>query len=79
MNVTCGKDYISILVDEEFFQYYNVEVEALHLTNTSCRGHTEEISGSTYFILRTPMDQYTACGGQPVEVSVPFSHFNQMQ
>ncbi|KAI7812050.1 zona pellucida glycoprotein d [Triplophysa rosa] len=70
MNVTCGKDYISILVDEEFFNYYNVGVESLHLTNTSCRGHREEISGSTYFILRTPMDQYTSCGGKPVEKNI---------
>lgn len=75
MNVTCGKDYISILVDEEFFNYYNVGVESLHLTNASCRGHREEISGSTYVILRTPMDQYAACGGKPVEVSLPFTHF----
>ncbi len=68
MNVTCGKDFISILVDEELFKYYNVGIEAVHLTNASCRAHREEISGSVYFTVHTPMDQYTACGGKPLEV-----------
>uniref|UniRef100_A0A673HXF9 Matrix metallopeptidase 15a n=1 Tax=Sinocyclocheilus rhinocerous TaxID=307959 RepID=A0A673HXF9_9TELE len=70
MNVTCGKDFISILVDEEFFKYYNVAVEAVNLTNASCRVHREEISGSSYFTVHTPMDQYTACGGKPLEKNI---------
>ncbi|KAK7117549.1 hypothetical protein R3I94_022942 [Phoxinus phoxinus] len=70
MNVTCGKDFISILVDEEFFKYYNVGVEAVHLNNASCRAHREEISGSAYFTVHTPMDQYTACGGKPLEKNI---------
>uniref|UniRef100_A0A673MZC4 Pancreatic secretory granule membrane major glycoprotein GP2-like n=1 Tax=Sinocyclocheilus rhinocerous TaxID=307959 RepID=A0A673MZC4_9TELE len=70
MNVTCGKDFISILVDEEFFKYYNVGIEAVHLTNASCRAHREEISGSAYFTVHTPMDQYTACGGKPLEKNI---------
>ncbi|XP_050955550.1 zona pellucida glycoprotein d isoform X2 [Labeo rohita] len=70
MNVTCGKDFISILVDEEFFQYYNVGVESVHLTNASCRAHREIISGSAYFAVHTPMDQYTACGGKPLEKNI---------
>uniref|UniRef100_A0A671PRL6 Matrix metallopeptidase 15a n=1 Tax=Sinocyclocheilus anshuiensis TaxID=1608454 RepID=A0A671PRL6_9TELE len=70
MNVTCGKDFISILVDEEFFKYYNVAVEAVNLTNASCRVHREEISGSSYFTVHTPMDQYTACGGKPLEENI---------
>lgn len=70
MNVTCGKDFISILVDEEYFKYYNVGVEAVHLPNPSCRAHRKEISGSTYFTVHTPMDQYTACGGKPLEKNI---------
>ncbi|XP_026058240.1 pancreatic secretory granule membrane major glycoprotein GP2-like [Carassius auratus] len=70
MNVTCGKDFISILVDEEFFKYYNVGIEAVHLSNASCRAHREEISGSVYFMVHTPMDQYTACGGKPLEKNI---------
>lgn len=77
MNVTCGKDFISILVDEEFFKYYNVGVEAVHLINASCRAHREEISGSAYFTVHTPMDQYTACGGTPLEVKYCFSHLKK--
>uniref|UniRef100_A0A672SL02 Matrix metallopeptidase 15a n=1 Tax=Sinocyclocheilus grahami TaxID=75366 RepID=A0A672SL02_SINGR len=38
-------------VDEEFFKYYNVAVEAVNLTNASCRVHRGEISGSSYFVL----------------------------
>ncbi|XP_067292349.1 zona pellucida glycoprotein d [Pseudorasbora parva] len=70
MNLTCGKDFISILVDEEFFKYYNVGVESIHLTNASCRAHREEISGSAYFTVHTPMDQYTVCGGRPLEKNI---------
>ncbi|XDV53008.1 hypothetical protein PO909_021623 [Leuciscus waleckii] len=70
MDVTCGKDFISILVDEEYFKYYNVGVEAVHLINASCRAHREEISGSAYFTVHTPMDQYTACGGKPLEKNI---------
>lgn len=77
MNVTCGKDFISILVDEEYFKYYNVGVEDVHLTNASCRAHREEISGSAYFTVHTPMDQYTACGGKPLEVKYCFSHLKK--
>lgn len=75
MNVTCGKDFISILVEEEFFKYYNVGVEAVRLVNSSCRAHREEISGSAYFAVHTPLDQYTACGGKPLEVKYYFSSF----
>ncbi|XP_043083473.1 zona pellucida glycoprotein d isoform X2 [Puntigrus tetrazona] len=69
-NVTCGKDFMSILVGEEFFRYYNVGIEAVHLINASCRAHREEISGSAYFTVHTPMDQYTVCGGKPLEKNI---------
>lgn len=70
VNVTCEKEHMTILVDEEFFKYYNVGVDCLHLPNSSCRAHREVISGSAYFIVRTPMDQYTACGGKPLEKNI---------
>ncbi|XP_030645011.1 zona pellucida glycoprotein d [Chanos chanos] len=67
MTVMCGKDYISIVVIEDFFKYYKVPLESLHLTNKTCRAGREVIDGIAYYIVRTPKDQYIPCGGKPLE------------
>ncbi|XP_062404419.1 zona pellucida glycoprotein d isoform X2 [Sardina pilchardus] len=70
MKVMCGKNFITITVIEDFFKYYNVPVKSLHLANTSCRAHKEVIAGVPYYIVRTPKDQYAACGGKPLEKNI---------
>lgn len=70
INVMCGKDYITIMVKEDFFQYYKVPVESLHLKNESCRAQKEVISDVPYYIVRISKDQYISCGGKPLEVSM---------
>ncbi|XP_051545489.1 zona pellucida glycoprotein d isoform X2 [Myxocyprinus asiaticus] len=61
---------MSILVGEEFFKYHKVDVDSVHLTNTTCRAHKEEINGSSFFAVQTPMLQYTVCGGKPLEKNI---------
>ncbi|XP_041965829.1 zona pellucida glycoprotein d isoform X1 [Alosa sapidissima] len=70
MKVMCGKNFISITVIEDFFKYYNVSVESLHLANKSCRAHKEVISAVPHYIVRTSKDQYAACGGKPLEKNI---------
>ncbi|KAL0968547.1 hypothetical protein UPYG_G00268260 [Umbra pygmaea] len=67
INVTCGKDHITIMVIEDYFQYYNVPVELLHLKNQTCHAHREVISGIAYYAVRISKDQYINCGGKPLE------------
>ncbi|KAL2093828.1 hypothetical protein ACEWY4_011140 [Coilia grayii] len=66
MTVVCGKDFITVTISEDFFKYYNVPVESLHLANRSCRAHKEVISGVPYYMVQTPKEQYAACGGKPL-------------
>lgn len=69
MNVLCGNNFITISIIEDFFKYYKVPVESLHLANRSCRAHKEVISDVPYYMVQTSKDRYAACGGKPLEVS----------
>ncbi|XP_031657851.1 zona pellucida glycoprotein d isoform X1 [Oncorhynchus kisutch] len=70
INVMCGKDYITIMVNEDFFQYYKVPMESLHLKNESCRAQKEVMSDVPYYIVRISKDQYVSCGGKPLEKNI---------
>ncbi|XP_034031410.1 zona pellucida glycoprotein d [Thalassophryne amazonica] len=63
----CGKDYIAIRVLEDFFKYYGVPLESLHLPNNSCRAQREVIDGIPYYMSRISKDKYLSCGGQPLK------------
>lgn len=65
----CGNDFITIAIIEDFFKYYNVPVESLHLANKSCRARKQMVSDVPHYIVRTSKEQYAACGGKAVEVS----------
>ncbi|XP_028814716.1 zona pellucida glycoprotein d isoform X2 [Denticeps clupeoides] len=70
MNVVCGKDFITIMVQDDFFKYHNIGVESLHLQNESCRAQQEVIGNVSYYLVRTYKDQYVACGGNPLEANI---------
>ncbi|XP_032378465.1 uncharacterized protein LOC116693558 [Etheostoma spectabile] len=57
---------------EDFFNYYNVPLESLHLPNKSCRAQRVVLDGVPYYMSRTPKDQYLTCGGKPLEKN--FTH-----
>ncbi|KAF5897968.1 pancreatic secretory granule membrane major glycoprotein GP2-like [Clarias magur] len=67
IKVVCGKDSIAVFVIEEFFQYYNVDLESVHLSNPECRAKKEVIGDVAFYTVRTPKDRYSDCGGRPVE------------
>ncbi|XP_067091321.1 zona pellucida glycoprotein d isoform X1 [Osmerus mordax] len=67
IKVMCGKDFITVFVIEEFFQYYKVPLESLHLPNASCAAQRTNVLGVTYYFARTTEDQYLSCGGKPLE------------
>ncbi|KAJ8247358.1 hypothetical protein GJAV_G00245480 [Gymnothorax javanicus] len=68
--VLCGKDYITIMVIEDFFNYHNVKLESLHLENKACRARQETIDGVSYYIVRTSKEQYAVCGGKPLQKNI---------
>ncbi|XP_036400086.1 zona pellucida glycoprotein d [Megalops cyprinoides] len=68
--VTCGKDYMTIMVIEDFFNYYNVKMESLHLGNKTCRARQETVDGVSYYIVRTSKQQYAYCGGKPLQNNI---------
>ncbi|XP_031420095.1 zona pellucida glycoprotein d [Clupea harengus] len=70
MNVLCGNNFITISIIEDFFKYYKVPVESLHLANRSCRAHKEVISDVPYYMVQTSKDRYAACGGKPLEKNI---------
>ncbi|XP_063053248.1 zona pellucida glycoprotein d [Engraulis encrasicolus] len=70
VQLLCGMDYITIAINEDFFKYYNVPVESLHLANKSCRAHKEDISGVQYYMVQTTKEKYAACGGKPLEKNI---------
>ncbi|XP_040894764.1 zona pellucida glycoprotein d [Toxotes jaculatrix] len=74
MKVMCGRDYISIRAVEDFFKYYNVPLESLHLPNKSCRAQREVIDGVPYYMSRISKDKYLTCGGKPLEKN--FTHIS---
>ncbi|XP_010881759.1 zona pellucida glycoprotein d [Esox lucius] len=68
IDVTCGKDHITVMVIEDFFKYHNVPVEFIHLkSNRSCGAYRDVLSGIPYYIVRISKDQYIPCGGKPLE------------
>ena len=70
IKVGCGRDYISIRAEEDYFKYYNVPLESLHLPNKSCRAQREVIDGVPYYMSRISKDRYLTCGGKPLEVQL---------
>ncbi|XP_070687464.1 zona pellucida glycoprotein d [Pempheris klunzingeri] len=74
IKVMCSKDYITIGAQADFFTYYNVPLESLHLPNKSCRAHKEVIKGVPFYISRISKDKYLACGGKPLEKN--FTHIS---
>ncbi|XP_059191510.1 zona pellucida glycoprotein d [Centropristis striata] len=72
IKVMCGRDYITIRVVEDFFQYHNVPLESLHLPNKSCRAQREVIDGVPYYMSRISKEKYLTCGGRPLEQN--FTH-----
>ncbi|KAJ8369925.1 hypothetical protein SKAU_G00099530 [Synaphobranchus kaupii] len=68
--VLCSKDYITIMVIEDFFNYHNVKLQTLHLVNETCRARQETIDGVSYYIVRTPKEQYAYCGGKPLQKNI---------
>ncbi|XP_023673636.2 zona pellucida glycoprotein d isoform X1 [Paramormyrops kingsleyae] len=77
INVMCGKDYITIMVVEDFFKYYNIKLEDLHLGNKSCRAQQETVAGVSYYMARTTKDRYLYCGGKALEKN--FTHIAYSQ
>uniref|UniRef100_A0A8C8DNC0 Zona pellucida glycoprotein d n=1 Tax=Oryzias sinensis TaxID=183150 RepID=A0A8C8DNC0_9TELE len=65
--VMCGRDYMAIRASEDFFKYYKVPLESLHLPNKSCRAEKEVIDDATFYMFRISKDKYLACGGQPLQ------------
>ncbi|XP_071771042.2 zona pellucida glycoprotein d [Centroberyx gerrardi] len=70
IKVMCGKDFITVRVVEDFFRYYNILLESLHLPNKSCRAQREVIDSVPYYMSRISKDQYQACGGKPLEKNI---------
>ncbi|XP_061103114.1 zona pellucida glycoprotein d isoform X2 [Conger conger] len=68
--VLCSKDYITIMVIEDFFDYHKVKLESLHLENKTCRARHETIGGVPYYIVRTSKEQYAYCGGKPLTKNI---------
>ncbi|KAG9352528.1 hypothetical protein JZ751_020942 [Albula glossodonta] len=68
--VVCGKDFITIMVIEDFFKYYSIKMESLHLGNETCRARQETIDGVSYYIVRTSKEQYSNCGGKPLQKNI---------
>ncbi|KAJ8417873.1 hypothetical protein AAFF_G00227160 [Aldrovandia affinis] len=68
--VLCGKDYITIMVVEDFFKYYNVKLQSLHLGNETCGARQDTIDGVSYYIVRTTKEQYDYCGGKPLQKNI---------
>ncbi|XP_072520303.1 zona pellucida glycoprotein d [Salminus brasiliensis] len=78
MHVVCSKDFISISVIEDFFSYYSVDVDSIHLLNSSCRAKKENTTGSVYYTVQTPKEQYEACGGRPVQKNLSHIAYSLM-
>ncbi|XP_056138383.1 zona pellucida glycoprotein d [Lampris incognitus] len=70
IQVMCSQDYITIMVAEDFFQYYNVPLESIHLPNKSCRAQREVVDGVPYYIARISEAQYLPCGGMPLAKNI---------
>ncbi|XP_029993137.1 zona pellucida glycoprotein d [Sphaeramia orbicularis] len=69
IKVMCGKDYISIQALEDYFKYYKVPLESLHLPNKSCHLQKVKIHGVSYYMSRVSREQYLECGGKPPKVN----------
>ncbi|KAM3608972.1 uncharacterized protein V6R79_007673 [Siganus canaliculatus] len=74
IKVVCSKNYISVRVLEDFFKYYKVPLESLHLPNKSCRAQRAVIHNVPYYISRISKDDYLTCGGKPLEKN--FTHIS---
>ncbi|XP_008309362.1 zona pellucida glycoprotein d [Cynoglossus semilaevis] len=72
ITVMCGSNYIAIRAVQDFFQYFNVPLEALHLPNQTCRAEIEVIDNVTYYMSSVSKEKYLACGGKPLETN--FTH-----
>ncbi|KAM4618197.1 zona pellucida glycoprotein d [Polymixia lowei] len=70
IKVMCGKDFITIRVVEDFFHYYNVPLEALHLPNKSCHAQREVVDGIPFYMARISKGKYVTCGGKPLEKNI---------
>lgn len=64
IQVTCGKDHISFSAVEDFFEYYNIPLESLHLPNKSCLAEREVIDGVPFYMSRLSKDEFLTCGGR---------------
>ncbi|KAF0041469.1 hypothetical protein F2P81_007367 [Scophthalmus maximus] len=74
IKVMCGRNYIAIRVMEDFFKYYKVPLESLHLPNKSCRARKELVDGVSYYMSTIPKEKYLTCGGRPMETN--FTHIS---
>ena len=72
ITVMCGRDYISMRAVEDFFKYYKVPLESLHLPNKTCRVQKEVIDGVSYYMSSISKEKYLRCGGRPLEVQSTF-------
>lgn len=63
----CGRDSITIRALEDFFKYYNVPLESLHLPNKSCRAQREVIDSVPYYMSKISKETYLTCGGKPLD------------
>lgn len=70
VQVFCERDSISVRALENYFTYYKVPLESLHLPNKSCRAVREVISDVPYYIAKVSKDMYFACGGRPLEKNI---------
>lgn len=68
VKVICSPDFIEIRVKEDFFVYYNVSLDRLHLFNSTCRARKNIIKNVTYYGSRISKEKYLICGGRPLEV-----------
>lgn len=73
ITVMCGSNYIAIRAVQDFFQYFNVPLEALHLPNQTCRAEIEVIDNVTYYMSSVSKEKYLACGGKPLEVLLQYN------
>lgn len=68
MRVVCGENYIEVRALQEFFHYYKAKLGSLHLSNMECRASEMTVDDKNYYFVRTAKEDYSRCGGKPLEV-----------
>ncbi|XP_068168734.1 zona pellucida glycoprotein d [Antennarius striatus] len=67
IEVMCGRDHIGVAAVEDFFKYYDVPLESLHLPNKSCIAQRMVMNGVPFYMSRISKEEYVPCGGRPPE------------